>query len=484
MRRLIGLGLALLLALAGAATAQAACRYQPGPDGLLIRAVVLTGAADPRRGEVLIDATGQIVCVDRRCRPRGARPARIDCPDAVLSPGFVDVHEHLAFSHIAPTPDDGERYGHRHDWRKGLRGHAAKESFTASFDPDDLAWGELRHLLSGTTSIVGGNMAPGLTRNLDIHAGLEGLATPRATYAVFPLDDASGVLRNGDCDYGPQAARTEQVAALHAYIAHVGEGVDAEARNEFACVSDPTFDTVPAATGGGTAQDLVHENVAIIHGVALTPDQLGRVAARGATLVWSPRSNLSLYGATLDIATAERLGIVVALGTDWLPSGSFSMPREAACAEAFAQAGGVALPARTLWSMMTANGARAAGMPTLIGAIRPGLTADLILVARPDADADPYAAVVNAKPQAIMLILRGGKALVGDPALMASAGLSDPACETADLAGAPKTLCVAGEMGQSYAALARTMAERGRWPVAFAEAPPIEPTCAVRSKVG
>ena len=482
MRRLIGLGLALLLALAGATSVTAACRFKPGTDGLLIRAVLLTGAARPTRGEVLVDAAGQIVCVDRRCRLHGARPARIDCPDAVLSPGFVDVHEHLAFTHIAPTPDDGERYGHRHDWRKGLRGHAGKETFTASLDPDDLAWGELRHLLSGTTAIVGGNMAPGLTRNLDIHAGLEGLDTPRATYAVFPLDDAAGILRQGDCDYGPLAARTEQVAALHAYIAHVGEGVDAEARNEFACISDPAFDTHPAAAGGGTSQDLLHGNVALIHGVALTPDQLALVAARGVTLVWSPRSNLSLYGRTLDIATAERLGVVVALGADWLPTGSFSMSREAACAETYAQASGVVLPARTLWSMMTANGARAAGMQALIGALRPGMAADLILVA-PGA-ADPYAAVADAPPQAMMLILRGGRALAGDPTLMTGAGLAGPGCETVDLAGASKTLCVAGELGQPYARLAKVMAERGRWPVVFPGPPPVEPTCSASPKVG
>ncbi|CAN5297181.1 hypothetical protein BH10PSE4_BH10PSE4_35850 [soil metagenome] len=482
MKRLAGALLALILFLAGAVSAQAACRATPGPDGLLIRAIVLTGQATPKRGEVLIGADGVIACVGPRCRPRHARPAVIDCPDAVLSPGFVNTHEHLAFTHIAPTPDDGRRYGHRHDWRKGLRGHASLESFVASNDPNDLAWGELRHLLSGTTSIVGGAMAPGLTRNLDIHAGLEGLDTPRATYAVFPLDDATGILRNGDCDYGPLAARTEQVAGLHAYIAHVGEGIDAEARNEFACVSDPAFDTIPALGGGGTAQDLVHDTLAIVHGVALDPDQLAVVAARHATIIWSPRSNLSLYGRTLDVATVQRLGIVLALGTDWLPSGSFSMTREAACAETYAQAAGVPLSARTLWTMMTLNGAKAARMDALIGAIRPGLAADLILVA--PGGGDPYATVVAAPPQALLLILRGGKALAGDPDLMTRAGRAGPGCETVDLAGAARTLCVAGELGQSYATLARIQAEHGRWPVAFAGPPPIEPSCVASPRSG
>lgn len=338
-----------------------------------------------------------------------------------------------------------------------------------------LAWGEIRHMLSGTTSIIGGAMAPGLVRNLDVSAGLEGLETPRASYAIFPLDDAPGLLRNGDCDYGPAAATAEGVAALHAYVAHIGEGVDAEARNEFRCLTDRRFDTTPAPGGGGVAQDLIHKNVAIVHGVALTPAMLREVADRHAKIVWSPRSNLSLYGATLDVATAEADGVVVALGTDWLPTGSFSMVREAACARAYAEATGTPLSARTLWTMMTINGAKVAGMEQVVGAIRPGLAADLILVGR--RGEDPYDAVVSAAPQELMLVLRGGKLLVGDAELASRARLVDPTCEPLDIAGVAKIVCVARDGGKTYKALSEAMASQGVDPAVYPGAPPIEPTC-------
>ena len=80
------------------------------------------------------------------------------------------------------------------------------------------AWGELRHLFSGTTSIVGGPMVPGLTRNLDNVAGLEaGIGAPVATWDVFPLNDAPGILRDGDCDYGPNMTMAEEAGKLYWY---------------------------------------------------------------------------------------------------------------------------------------------------------------------------------------------------------------------------------------------------------------------------
>jgi cytosine/adenosine deaminase-related metal-dependent hydrolase len=479
MRRLTAWLAAVLLGLAATAAAAAPCRAVAGSDGLLIRARLLTDAPGPPRvGEARLDAAGTIACVGKACGAGHPDAARLDCPQALLSPGFIDLHEHLMFAHIAPRPDDGVRYGQRHDWRLGLRGRPKKEGFTASFDPDVLAWGELRHLLTGTTSIVGGAMAPGLARNLDLQAGLEGLKAPHVTNAVFPLDDAAGLQREGDCDYGPHAATEAQVSGLAAYVAHVAEGRDAAAANEFACLSDATFDTTPAAGGGGISHDILLPNLVMVHGVALTRAMLERAAARGATLVWSPRSNLSLYGRTLDVASARELGMTVALGTDWLPSGSISMPREAACALAYGRAhlGGRLAP-REVWRMMTLAPAKAVRMDGLIGAIRPGLAGDLILVAGGRGDA--YRRVALAAPQDLLLVLRGGRALAGRAALLKPLNPSRD-CEAADLAGAPDAVCIAAEGGKTYAALAAEMAQRQVWPAVFKGPPPVEPTCETR----
>ena len=44
--------------------------------------------------------------------------------------------------------------------------------------------------------------------------------------------------------------------------------------------------------------------------------------------MWSPQSNLRLYGETTKAAHALDIGIPVGLGADWLPSGSTSLLAE------------------------------------------------------------------------------------------------------------------------------------------------------------
>ena len=66
----------------------------------------------------------------------------------------------------------------------------------------------------------------------------------------------------------------------------------------------------------------------LIHGVATDREDYAVMPESDVTLVWSPRSNLALYGQTVDIAGALEEGVRVALSTDWSPSGSFTMREE------------------------------------------------------------------------------------------------------------------------------------------------------------
>jgi cytosine/adenosine deaminase-related metal-dependent hydrolase len=460
--------------LAVPALARAPCRARAGDARLLIRARLLIPAGSVRRGELLADAEGRIACIGA-CRAQAKGATLIDCPDALLSPGFVNLHEHLMFGGVAPRPDDGIRYTHRHDWRKGLNGFRARENFAGTRDPALLAWFELRHLLAGETALAGNVMARGLARNLDVAAGLEGLDAAAVTNEVFPLDDATGIERIGDCDYGPHPETAAGAAARHALLVHLGEGSGEAARNEFRCTTSAIFDTAPLPAGGGTSQDLLQGNATVLHGIAFDPAMLAELARRRVDLVWSPRSNLSLYGRTLDVGTALSLGMTIALGTDWLPSGSMTLVREADCAKHYAETAGLRLPSRLLWRMMTANGAAAARMTGRIGVLAPGAAADLILVRAGRQGADPFAAVTSASPRDMLVIARGGRILAGDARLLAP--LPRPDCEEIAMGRHRQRLCIAADAGLSYADLARQAAAAGAWPAFFADRPPIEPTC-------
>ncbi|KAI1273501.1 metal dependent amidohydrolase, partial [Xylaria sp. FL0933] len=401
---------------------------------------------------------------------------------SVISPGFINTHEHIDFSTVAPFPDTGERAGHRHDWRLGTRNYTMREVAVNGSVVDATAWGELRHLFSGTTSIIGGEMVPGLARNLDFTDGLEeGLAHRVVIYDTFPLKDKLGILRTGDCDYGPNAIEAATAALYHRYIGHIGEGVDTAAANEFICLSNATFDVIPALTGGGVSTDIIAPNVALVHALGLSRDDFAVVAARGAKVVWSPRSNMALYGKTLNVSHLLEVGITVALGTDWLPSGSATMGREAVCAAAATrEIYGVELSAKLLWEMATVSAAVVAGFEDQLGSLEVGKLADIVVFGGKSQSQgedgghilDPFGQAIFAPQENIELVLRGGKVLV------ASSGIRDLTygpCETVAFGESDKVVCIADELGSSFKELEASL--RGVYPAVLPDIPPYEPTC-------
>ena len=77
-----------------------------------------------------------------------------------------------------------------------------------------------------------------------------------------------------------------------------------------------------------TASPLFSAATVVIHGTALARVHFDQLAAVGGKLVWSPQSNLRLYNETTDIGAALAAGVPVALGADWMPSGSPSLLHE------------------------------------------------------------------------------------------------------------------------------------------------------------
>ncbi|KAH8896617.1 metal dependent amidohydrolase [Thozetella sp. PMI_491] len=438
---------------------------------LLLKGDILTPHGVLSHGHVLVQS-GKITQIRQGCEIEDENATVIDCSGAVISPGFINTHEHIAYSTVNPFPTTSERWDARQDWRLGLRNHTKMEPEVNGTELDATKWGELRHLFSGTTSIVGGDMVPGLTRNLDFIAGLEdGLVAPKDTYATFPLNDAAGPVRNGDCDYGPNAITQEDAGKLYRYLAHIGEGVDAEARNEFKCLSNLTFDTTPLSQGGGLSTDIIAPNLALIHALGLTESDYDLVSQRGAMVVWSPRSNVALYGKTLNVTYLQETGITVALGTDWLPSGSATMGREAVCGCSASETSyGFQLEAKTIWEMMTINAAKVAGFERQLGSIEVGKMADIVIWG--GNASDPYAKAAYGVEEDIELVLRGGKAMLMSAELKALGGSE---CESLSFGSATKVACVAGDLNSTFAEFEAALG--GVYPAILPGIPPNEPTC-------
>ncbi len=115
----------------------------------------------------------------------------------------------------------------------------------------------------------------------------------------------------------------------------------------------------------------------IVHGVHLTPTEIDRIAAAGATLVACPRSNAWTGAGTPPIARFYAAGGRVAVGTDSLASApDLNVFAELSLMRRLAPS----VPASALLASATAVGASALGAGDRFGVIAPSRPASLIAV--------------------------------------------------------------------------------------------------------
>jgi hypothetical protein len=361
--------------------------------------------------------------------------------------------------------DPAQRWDHRHDWRRGRRSHPEVDVQGGQASQDEKAWGELRFVLSGATSINGSGQASGFLRNLDGRFSdasdtVDEINEQVAYYETFPLGDSDGSQRTADCNYG---TIYDNPVEFDAYAPHVAEGIDAEARNEFLCLT--------STSRGGDIN--LGPNTAIIHGIGLLPIDVALMGTQGMHLIWSPRSNVSLYGDTAATPLFDTLGVRIALGTDWLPSGSMNMFRELRCAQDLNQNQFNAhFSHADMWRMATLNGASAMAMDDTIGNLSTGRMGDIAIFLR-DYNQSPHQAIVEVDVPDVILVLRGGQPLTGNANVVDAL---ETGCDVLDVCGESKRVCTTRELGMDLAALESSVGPSA-YPLFFCGDPENEPTC-------
>lgn len=121
-----------------------------------------------------------------------------------------------------------------------------------------------------------------------------------------------GVLRTADdIDAKDCQKFDKELKTSSCFLLHLSEGIDRAARGHFLALKNAQNEWA------------IEPSLAGIHCTALTAADFGVMAQHNAGgMVWSPLSNLLLYGKTADVAPARKAGLTVALGLDWSPSGS------------------------------------------------------------------------------------------------------------------------------------------------------------------
>ncbi len=314
----------------------------------------------------------------------------------VILPGLIDLHGHPEFNVFAAW-EPPKLYLNRYAWRGSDEYKAVlRDPWTRlTKDSDSLIreltrYAEVRALVGGVTAIQGASAkypdpAESLVRNVDLPIFGEDMARSAVDLGRLAPEDASRLRAQIDA------------GTIRAFYVHLAEGLPANAR------SREEMDALAAA-------NLVTKATVVIHGTALTDGQLGDLRDAGAKLVWSPQSNLRLYGETTRAATAIALGLPLGLGADWLPSGSTSLLAEMKVARECLRRQEVPLDEdalhRRLVRAVTADAAAIAGLGDRLGAIAPGRPADLTVLER--TFDDPWRSVVEAEPAAVGLVTIDG----------------------------------------------------------------------------
>ncbi|MCK4910676.1 MAG: amidohydrolase family protein [Thermodesulfovibrionales bacterium] len=429
----------------------------PGTGGgILIKGFIINGPIANLGWYVLINSTGIIECVDNDCSssPSAATATIIDCNDASVSPGLINPHDHINWNISWPDLSATYRYDQRNDWRNGCREHTELKSYSDT-DKRRVAWNELRQAISGTTSVAGSGGVAGLLRNFNKDGYLQEwpsakMADLKVDYNVFPLADYNHTQFETSCT--GYSDRRDTPAVLHndCYIPHVAEGVDYVARNEFLCLSGRLSDRRAGS------YDLVNTVSAFIHTVGTLAPDAKRMSDRKNTVIWSPRSNVSLYGNTAQIHLYKTLGVPLALSTDWLPSGSMNMLRELNCALSlnntyFANT----LSNTELWQMVTNSAAYAVKAHDRIGRLSPGYVADIaIFNSYSPGWPDAFFSVVNATSEDVALVLKAGRPLFGESAVVNALRSKDPCYKMETMCGLDRSVCLPEYLG-TYDELAK-----------------------------
>ena len=139
--------------------------------------------------------------------------------------------------------------------------------------------------------------------------------------------------------------------------------------------------------------------------------QIGNGGSRGCRcVVWSPFSNLWLYGSTTNIPAARKRGVSICLGSDWGPSGTKHVLAELKVARLVSGKQNFDLNDRDLVAMVTSNPGDLLSRCWLrqIGRLLPDSFAD-VTVLQPRGIGDVWSQIVTATEREVLLVVVGGK---------------------------------------------------------------------------
>ena len=144
--------------------------------------------------------------------------------------------------------------------------------------------------------------------------------------------------------------------------------------------SDASVSLLDVLAGAG----LMNDRLGVVHGVWLSPRNIAQIAEAGARVVHNPISNLKLKSGVAPILDLYRAGIDIALGCDNCSCAEtqniFTAMRMLCLLPAVTEPDPGPINAGYALKAATLSGARAVGLGGKVGALKPGMAADLTIL--------------------------------------------------------------------------------------------------------
>lgn len=400
--------------------------------------VTMDDAATVRRDTTILVDQGIIVDLldnqmttgPRATDPRSRARRVFDAAGAIVMPGMVNAHAHLAMTMFRGLADDCDLDG-----------------FLATMLPVEGAVLSAQTVAVASRLAVAESLRAGITSTLDMYFFPEETHT-EATAGGLRLHAGPVFLEFAGPD---RRAFAERMAWARDWLAEARPGgawlqphstylLDEKQLRAIAELADETgahINVHASETAAEVAQvtarhgrrpirvlddcGLLGPRTVLAHGVHLDDEEIARIAFSGASVVHNPASNAKLGSGTARIPDLLAAGVNVALGTDGPASSNdldllFAM-RLAAYVQKTVRGDATVMDAHTVLRMATVNGARALGLGEGHGRIAVGSPADLVIFSGQAASLapcyDPHSAIVYAASRAeVDTVIVAGKVVV------------------------------------------------------------------------
>jgi 5-methylthioadenosine/S-adenosylhomocysteine deaminase len=303
--------------------------------------------------------------------PPGFEAVKVLKTQGTIYPGLIDLHDHLSYNALQLW-DVPQMYTNRDRWatgdtyRKLITGPMKVLAHTPRYVQAVVRYVECKCLVAGTTTAQG----IALSSYQGIQHFYRGVVRNAEQTNEDELPEAGTHISDVEAkDREKFLARLKKLKCL---LLHLSEGTDEAARQHFLALKAPSGEWA------------LTDSLAGIHCVALKREDFKVLGDAHASMIWSPLSNLLLYGKTADVKAANAEKVTIGLGPDWSPSGSKNLLGELKIARLVAED---TFSNYEILSFATRNAARILRWQDQLGTLERDKRADLLVVSGTDGDA-------------------------------------------------------------------------------------------------